>query len=559
MQVRALVAVVISLIILIIYQMYFVPPPEKEKGKPAQEKAQTATQAKEEGVKPVAPVVPGEKIPGVALAPQATAAPEIKAQPGNDVTIDTPLYTAVFNTRGARLKDFRVKNYLDKIGEGAKPIDLATQNLASGYPFGLEITQANFPFSSDSLFQVNTEALNLGPDRDKGELLFTWNSPEGLRITQQMIFYADNYRVDISLQMANLSPRPVEGRPGLVWVGKTHPPTSGGGMACIPGMGGSSSSASVPPFTALIKKEFHEVGVKDLKDEKRFTDAVQWGGFQDQYFMAAFVPQKTEGTELILKKISDTSAELRIAGAQASLPPGTQFSQSYLMFLGPKDLDKLKAFGHDLDKALDFGWFDIVAKPMLWAMKFFYQYTGNYGLAIILLTVIIKIIFWWPTNLSYKSMREMKKIQPEMAKLKEKFKDDKEKLNKETMELYRRYKVNPMGGCLPMAIQIPVFFALYKVLLYTIELRHAPFYWWIRDLSAQDPYYISPILMGGSMFVQQYLTPTTGDPTQAKMMLIMPVVFTFMFLSFPTGLVIYWFFSNLLSIGQQLYINQQSK
>jgi YidC/Oxa1 family membrane protein insertase len=229
------------------------------------------------------------------------------------------------------------------------------------------------------------------------------------------------------------------------------------------------------------------------------------------------------------------------------------------MFFGPKDLDKLKAFGHDLDKALDFGWFDAVAKPMLWAMNFFYRYTGNYGLAIIILTVIIKIIFWWPTNLSYKSMKEMKKLQPEMAKLREKYKDDREKMNKELMELYRRYKVNPMSGCLPMAIQIPVFFALYKVLLYSIELRHAPFYWWIHDLSAADPYYISPILMGGSMFVQQWLTPTAGDPTQAKMMLIMPVVFTFMFLSFPTGLVIYWLFSNLLSIGQQLYINQQNR
>jgi len=555
MQTRALIAVVISLIILILYQMYFVPPPEKEKGKPSQEKAQPTDLAREEGMKPVAS---GEKIPGVAPIPQAPATPEIKAQPGKDVTIDTPLYTAVFNTRGARLKDFRVKKYLDKIGEGAKPIDLATQTLGSGYPFGLEITQANFPFSSDSVFQTNAEELKLGPQRDKGELLFTWDSPEGVRITQQMTFYADNYRIDINFQMANLSPRPVEGRPGLVWEGKTHPPASGGGMACIPGAGGSSS-ASVPPFTALVKKEFHEVEAKEIKEEKHFTDPVQWGGFQDQYFLAAFVPQKIEGTELILKKISDTAAELHIAGSRASLPPATQFSQTYFMFLGPKDLDKLKAFGHDLDRALDFGWFDIVAKPMLWAMKFFHQYTGNYGLAIILLTVIIKIIFWWPTNLSYKSMREMKKIQPEMAKLREKFKDDKEKLNKEMMELYRRYKVNPMGGCLPMAIQIPVFFALYKVLLYSIELRQAPFYWWIQDLSAPDPFYISPILMGASMFVQQYLTPTTGDPTQAKMMLIMPVVFTFMFLSFPTGLVIYWFFSNLLSIGQQLYINQQNK
>jgi YidC/Oxa1 family membrane protein insertase len=196
---------------------------------------------------------------------------------------------------------------------------------------------------------------------------------------------------------------------------------------------------------------------------------------------------------------------------------------------------------------------------MLWAMKFSYQYVGNYGLAIIFLTIIIKIIFWYPTQLSMRSMSEMKKLQPEMAKMREKYKDDKEKMNKELMELYRRYKVNPMSGCLPMAIQIPVFFALYKVLLYSIELRHAPFYWWIQDLSAADPYYISPILMGGSMFVQQWMTPTTGDPTQAKMMLIMPVVFTFMFLSFPTGLVIYWFFSNLLSIGQQLYMNRKTK
>ncbi len=553
MQIRALLAVIISLIILVLYQMYFTPP-EKEKGKPAAEEVKTTAPAKEEGVKPAAP---GEKIPGVTPAPPAPPTPEIKAQPGKDVTIDTPLYTAVFNTRGAHLKDFRTKKFLDKIGEGAKPIDLA-QTLGSGSPLGLEVSQANFPFSSDSLFQANTDSLKLGPERNKGEITFIWNSPEGLQITQQMIFYADTYRIDINLKMANLSKNAVEGRPGLVWIGKLPPKANGGGMACIPGAGGSSS-VSVPPFSALVKKELHEVELKEVKGEKRFTEGAQWGAFQDQYFLAAFVPLRTEGGELVMKEVSETAAELRVTGPQVSLPPSTQFSESYLVFLGPKDLDKLKAFGHDLDRALDFGWFDVVAKPMLWAMNFFYHYTGNYGLAIIFLTVIIKIIFWWPTNLSYKSMREMKKLQPEMAKLREKYKDDREKMNKELMELYRRYKVNPMSGCLPMAIQIPVFFALYKVLLYSIQLRHAPFYWWIHDLSAADPYYISPILMGGSMFVQQWLTPTAGDPTQAKMMLIMPVVFTFMFLSFPTGLVIYWFFSNLLSIGQQLYINQQNR
>jgi YidC/Oxa1 family membrane protein insertase len=386
-------------------------------------------------------------------------------------------------------------------------------------------------------------------------LLFTWNSPEGLRLTQQMTFYADSYRIDIGLQMANPSSRTFEGRPLLAWAGKIFPVPSSGGFACMPGSGGSSG-AEVPPFTALVKKELQEVELKDLKGEKRFSTNVQWGGFQSKYFLAALIPKKTEGTELIMKKVSDTAGELIMGGPKAFLPPATQFSQSYVMYLGPKDLDILKAFGFDLDRALDFGWFDVVAKPMLEVMKFFYKYTGNYGLAIIILTVIIKILFWYPTHISYKSMKEMKKLQPEMAKLREKFKDDREKLNKEMMELYRRYKVNPMSGCLPIAIQIPIFFALYKVLLYSIEIRQAPFYWWIQDLSAQDPYYISPILMGASMFVQQWMTPTTGDPTQAKMMLIMPVVFTFMFLTFPTGLVIYWLFNNLLSIGQQIYINK---
>ncbi len=555
MQIRALLAVIISLIILVIYQSYFSPPPPAPE-KPAAEKAQTAPPAKEEPVKAVSP---GEKIPGARPVPAPRPAPAIKAEPGKDITVDTPFYTAVFTTRGARLKDFRVKKYLDKIGDGAKPINLATENLGTEYPLGMDVTHANFPFSPDLLFRVNAETLKLGPDRKEGELVFTWASPEGLKLTQQMVFHAESYRIDISVQMVNLSSQVVEGRPTLVWTGKVHPPSNGGGMACIPGSGGSSSAAA-PPFTALIKNEFKEIELGDLKGgEKRFAENVQWGGFQDQYFLAAFIPQKSEGTELVLKKVSDTAAEMRMAGPKASLSPGTQFSQSYLMFLGPKDLDTLKAFGSDLDKALDFGWFDIVAKPMLWAMKFSYQYVGNYGLAIIILTILIKIIFWYPTQLSMRSMGEMKKLQPEMAKLREKFKDDKEKMNKELMELYRRYKVNPMSGCLPMAIQIPVFFALYKVLLYSIELRHAPFYWWIKDLAAADPYYISPILMGGSMFVQQWMTPSTGDPTQAKMMLIMPVVFTFMFLSFPTGLVIYWFFSNLLSIGQQLYLNRKNK
>lgn len=547
MEKRALLAVIISLIILIIYQQYFAPPlPEVPK-----EKAEKTAPAEK-----AAPVE--EKKTAPPLAKPLPAKEELKVQPGKNVIVETPLYIAIFDTRGARLKSWQVKKYMDKIGEGAKPIDLATQALSDAYPFGLEIRDANFAFSPDLIFQVNTESLKLGPSQPKGDLIFTWESPEGLVVSQHITLYADSYRMDMNINLLNRSANQYEGRPTLHWAGKVPASGGGGGFACVPSSG-NGAGAHVPPFTTLIKKELHEIELSDLKDEKRFYQNVQWAGFQNVYFLAAFIPQRSEGIEVIMKKYSETSADLRLSGPKIILPPQTKHAQSYAIYLGPKDLDILKAFGADLDRALDFGWFDVVAKPILYVMKYFYRYTGNYGLAIIILTVIIKIIFWYPTHISYKSMKEMKKIQPEMAKLREKYPHDREKLNKELMELYRRYKINPMSGCLPIAIQIPIFFALYKVLLYSIEIRHAPFYWWIKDLSAHDPYYISPILMGISMFIQQWMTPSPGDPTQAKMMLIMPVIFTFMFLTFPTGLVIYWLFNNLLSIGQQIYINKHSK
>jgi YidC/Oxa1 family membrane protein insertase len=195
--------------------------------------------------------------------------------------------------------------------------------------------------------------------------------------------------------------------------------------------------------------------------------------------------------------------------------------------------------------------------PLLWALNFLHNYIANYGVAIIILTLLIKIIFWPLGNLSYKSMKEMQNLQPKLAEMREKYKTDQAKLSQETMALYKTHKVNPLGGCLPMIIQIPIFFGLYKALLYSIELRHSPLFWWIQDLSAKDPYYITPIIMGATQFIQQKMTPTMGDPMQAKIMLLMPIVFTFFFLNFPSGLVIYWLFNNVLSIGQQYYINKK--
>jgi YidC/Oxa1 family membrane protein insertase len=239
------------------------------------------------------------------------------------------------------------------------------------------------------------------------------------------------------------------------------------------------------------------------------------------------------------------------------LEPGESISFDYVAYLGPKDYDLLKAAGHQFDAAIDLGFFSIIAQPLMIALKFFHGYLGNWGFAIILLTVCIKALFWPLTQKSYSSMKAMQKLQPKMAKLREKYANDKQRLNTEMMTLYKENRVNPFGGCLPILIQIPVFFALYQVLLRSIELRHAPFMWWITDLSAKDPYYVTPLIMGVTMFLQQKMTPTTMDPMQARLMMMMPVVFTFLFLNFPSGLVIYWLVNNVLTIAQQYLINRK--
>ncbi len=233
-------------------------------------------------------------------------------------------------------------------------------------------------------------------------------------------------------------------------------------------------------------------------------------------------------------------------------------AEKFSLYVGPKEYDRLKAAGHELERAVDFGWFTVIAKPLFVALKYFYKLVGNWGWAIIILTVIIKVLFAPLTHKSQKSMKRMQKLQPLFAELKEKYKGDPAKLNKEMMELYKKHKVNPMGGCLPMLIQIPVFIALYRVLGNSIELRHAPFMFWLHDLSAKDPYYVLPILMGVSMLVMQKMTPTTMDPKQNMMMMLMPVIMVFMFISLPSGLVLYFTVSNLLSMAQQFYINKYS-
>jgi YidC/Oxa1 family membrane protein insertase len=317
-------------------------------------------------------------------------------------------------------------------------------------------------------------------------------------------------------------------------------------------------------FVGYINKKREEIKTTDLKELKTLTGQVNWASLEEGYFLKAIVPQSELKSFLTLQEPPSKLMTLTLKTPLEAIAPGQAVTIPFVLYLGPTDIEDLKQLHLGLEDAVDFGWFNFLAVPCLYVLKFLNSYLHNYGVAIIIITILIRIIFIYPNHKSNKSMKDMQKLQPKIAKLREKYKDNKEEMNKELMALYRTYKVNPVGGCLPMVLQLPVFIALYNLLGYAIELRHASFIStipftnivWLADLSAKDPLLITPVIMGATMFIQQKMTPSPGDPTQAKLMLLMPIIFTFMFLNFASGLVLYWLVNNVLAIAQQHFTNK---
>ncbi len=324
--------------------------------------------------------------------------------------------------------------------------------------------------------------------------------------------------------------------------------------------------------SAYINNELEQIKIKKIKDKNVYIGQFKWIALETRYFISSIMPKGQAEASMRLILEENNILENQYVQPACTIKPGTQRRYEYNLFMGPKSVKTLKTVGHNLDKAIYFGMFDIIAKPCLWLMNFIYEFIPNYGIAIIMLTIFTKLILWPLGTKSYRSMNEMKKIQPLMTEIREKHKGNKKKMNEEMMSLYKVYKINPMGGCLPMVVQIPVFFALYRMLYEAIELRHAPFFGWINDLSAPDrlfnfgfsipfmePPYGIPVLtiiMGGTMFLQQKMSPPPGDPAQAKMMMFLPIIFTVIFINFSSGLVLYWLVNNILSIAQQHYISK---
>jgi len=478
-----------------------------------------------------------------ALAPAAPPLPATAADSSRELVIDTEKYRAVLSATGARLVSMELKDYPDNNAPDAGPVQLVKATDPRYATLRTTGTEA-LALAGNAVYTVDREQGRIEvPAGGQERLIFRHVTASGVEIVKSFTFYGDRYAIDLALGARNRSTTPLSGSLDLALVQQWDE--------------SAKDSYSFAGPATLAGDDLDQVDVADLgKDAKNYGKEAVWSSLQSKYFMAAAVPLGGAADKLRVA-LSGDQLDSTFVSPPLTLQPAEYRQFDYLLFFGPKDQELLKAADHQLERAVYFGWFDMLAKPLLYVLVFFYGFLKNYGLAIILLTIIIKLLFWPLTHKSYASMKAMQKLQPEMQKLREKFKSDKERLNKELMELYKKHSVNPLGGCLPMLVQIPVFFALYKVLLDSIALRQAPFMLWLTDLSAKDPYYITPLLMGASMFVQQKMTPTTADPMQAKIFMFMPVVFTFLFLNFPSGLVIYWLVNNLLTIAQQYYINRR--
>ena len=455
--------------------------------------------------------------------------------------------TLIFSSRGGVLKHVEMHQYTNLEGDG--PIDLIPQVPGAKFPLTLETGHvAVDQVLANGHFKPSKQFIEISESNPSSDLVFHLQHPSGFEVKRTLHFEWDNALISVDTQIK--APNMISGKPAVLRRLGTRPRRSDGNEGRF----------------HLVQRTHHvreqRAGGNPARGNGKasvtYRGDIQWTSFQNKYFAAALIPDKGIKSAKVVKKTEDqVYVGLNFESVQSSA------SATHLLYVGTKNLETLENSGHKLFRLIDYGWlgnkFAFLVKPMLKALGFFYGIIGNYGWAIICLTFVIKLILFPLTHKSFKSMKGMQKIAPYIKVIQERHKGDRQKINEEMIGLYKKYKVNPLGGCLPMLLQIPVFISLYHALFFSIELRGAPFMLWIQDLSAQDPYYVTPVLMGATMFLQQKMTPSTADPVQQKIFMFMPILFTFLFITFPAGLVIYWTVNNLLTIAQQYYIYHVAK
>jgi YidC/Oxa1 family membrane protein insertase len=481
---------------------------------------------------------------GETFAPIATEfKPHGQPEGERNIVVETDLYKATFSNRGGTLVSWKLKQYKDekeKNKTAEEEIELIPQQQKGVMPPLSVVSDGED--ETDRLYQIEGKDINLqgGSGSEKGKILFIYEDIQKKeRITKEYSFEKGTYLLGLDVQVSGVP------KGYTLFLG-----TNTG----IHDWGKSFGGLVGPIFIVNNKKESENP--KKMPPEVTRSGLIKWAAQQDKYFLAAILPKEPLEGAIELLRTSETQVN---SGIKIP-PPDVDKIRQFEIYLGPKEYKRLQALHKGLEDTIDFGWFifgswwlvRMIAKPLFYILKFFYTFSHNYGVSIILVTCLVKGLFFPISLKGVKSMRSMQQIQPKLAALRKKYENDREKLNKEMIELYKKHNINPLGGCLPMLIQLPVFVALFNVLYVSIEMRQAPFVFWIHDLSSSDPYYILPLLYGGTTFLLQKLQPSGMDPQQAKMTAIfIPIVTTVLFLNFPSGLVLYWVINNLLSIGQQ--------
>ncbi|MGA7144868.1 MAG: membrane protein insertase YidC [Desulfobacterales bacterium] len=550
---RLLIAIVLSLLVFIVWNAFFL---DKQQKKLPKQNIQTQEPVTKGSAKTAKETTETKAALPESTTPAKTTASEPVSH-SRTITVNLPLYTVKISEKGAVFRSFVLKKYRKTIKPDSPLLDMINPDLSQG-TVRVGFAENSIQGLDNAVFSahLNKDAIDI-KDKPK-QIVFSWKSPRGVVVEKKFLFSPETYTIGLDVIIKNSSAQPIKDSLTLSLLKK------GPENASRYGFEGPS---------ALINNKLEEIKIKKIKKQDVYPGKLEWIAIQGRYFLSAIMPNEAIDARMHLSNGGEILTNTYVQPEQTILPD-QQHVFKYKVFFGPKSMAVLKSVDYGLIKAVNFGMFDILAKPCVYIMNYIYKFIPNYGVAIIILTLLSKILLWPLGNKSYKSMAQMKKIQPLMAEIKEKYKDDKKKMNEEMMALYKTYKVNPLGGCLPMVVQIPVFFALYRMLYGAIELRHAPFIWWINDLSAPDrlfrfdfhipfmqPPYGIPVLtiiMGATMFIQQKMSPPAGDPTQAKMMMLMPIVFTVIFINFSSGLVLYWLVNNVISMVQQYYIQKKN-
>lgn len=514
-----------------------------------------------------------EGVPGVPTGYQGTQNQPVKTSTGVSVSskagitfckkpwvkVRTDLIQAHIAVNGGDICRLElVKNYPVAVDKPKDPLRLLDNQETHTFIARSGLTGLNDRFPDhNARYKTAKYKYELKQGQKSVQATLSWRSPKGVRYSKTYTFYRSSYVIDVSYKVENKSSRTWSGFfYGLLL--RNEPEEEGGFFMAMPSYTGAAIFTSTEGYDKIKfekladEKDLH----KTLKDDKALDVTGGWVAMMQHYFVAAWMPKQDQRHRFFGKQRKDELYEIGfVDNLPLQLAPGQTGSIGSRLYVGPKEHKHLQGTEvRGMPLTVDFGWLTVISEPLFRALLFINKGIGNWGWSIILLTFSIKLLFYPLSAKSYKSMAQMKKLAPKMKAIKERYAHDKERERKAIMELYKTEKINPLGGCLPILIQIPVFIALYWVLLESVELRHADFIFWINDLSSKDPYFVLPVLMGASMFAQQKMSPTPMDPIQQKVFMMLPIIFTGFFLFFPAGLVLYWLVNNLLTIAQQWHI-----